>query len=241
MNQAESKKPYESVSRDNYLKLLSMIAHNVKGPVKYMEFITDYTLQNWETLSPTDLAECAGVINESARNISEQLGNLLSWARLQDGTFRPNYKPLNLLNAINEELRLQYPICRIKQLKIINQTNAAIEVKSDLNLFNLAFHNIITNAIKFTKKGGTITLESSILNGLLILSVSDTGVGMSPEDLALVYDNESFSKPGTINEPGSGFGLHIAKELIELLHGNIEVDSQQNVGTTVTICIPVTP
>ena len=87
-----NKGPKSPRQKANYLKLLSIITHNVKGPVRYMEYITDYTLRNWEKMQPSDLLECAKLINESARNISEQLGNILSWARLQDGTFEPKIK-----------------------------------------------------------------------------------------------------------------------------------------------------
>jgi len=229
----------ETQSKENYLKLLSIIAHNVKGPVQYMEFITDFTIRNWTTMKPEDLLDCATLINESARNISEQLGGLLSWARIQDGTFKPNVKSFTLSSAVEDELRIQRAILKLKSIQVKTAINQELSVNSDYDLLRLALHNILNNAINFTEKKGTITISAAIANKNAMLSIEDNGIGMKPEELALLYDDKSFSNPGTVNEQGTGFGLRIAKEIVEILNGSIEVDSQFGVGTTVTICLPV--
>jgi len=226
------------IAKENYLKLLSIIAHNVKGPVRYMEFITDYTIRNWEQMQPADLLDCAKVINETAHNISEELGNMLSWARLQDGTFNPNLQSLLLKDVLADELRLQGTIVKMKEIELAVEIDENLSVFSDSNLLKLAFHNILSNAIKFTKRGDQITIAGFVKKNEAILRVKDSGVGMTAQDLDLVCNNKSFSNPGTVNEQGTGFGLHISREIIELLNGTLTVESEIGVGTTVTIALP---
>jgi len=227
-----------TTSKENYLKLLSIIAHNVKGPVRYMEFITDFTIRNWTTMKPEDLLDCATLINESASHISEQLDGLLNWARIQDGTFYPNIVPFSLKDVVSTELRIQRAILKLKSIKVLDAIDEHLIVKSDSNLLRLVLHNILSNAIKFTPKVGSISITASIENKNVMLSITDTGVGMKPEELALLYDDKTFSNPGTVNEQGSGFGLRISKEILNILGGSIEVDSEIDRGTTVTICLP---
>ncbi len=233
-----NKSPKSPQQKENYLKLLSIITHNVKGPVRHMEYITDYTLRNWGKMQPADLLDCAKVINESARNITEQLGNILSWARLQDGTFEPNLKTYFLQDLLADELRLQRPILKMKELKLVQHINKKLEIQTDGNLLKLAIHNILSNAIKFTGKNGQITITEICEKDRILILFKDSGRGMTPEELDMVSKEQSFSTSGTINEQGTGFGLRISKEILALLNGGLEVESEYGVGTTITLFIP---
>ena len=225
-------------SHSNYLKIISIIAHNVKGPIKYMQYITDYTLQNWGELNPDDLKECAQAINDSARRINEQLVDIMNWARVQDGSFNPAKRRFEISKSIKRELKLLKPILRMKNISLSKEFEKNLHISSDENIFHLAFHNIITNAIKFTGRGGEITVESKSYKHQVAISIQDSGVGMSEEELALLDDDKAFSNPGTVEEQGTGFGLRIAKELIVLLSGSIEIESKKDVGTKVTLLLP---
>ena len=127
----------------------------------------------------------------------------------------------------------------LKPAKTVNPT-AYWEplVNSDENIFHLAFHNIITNAIKFTGRKGKINVSTQRINGQTSITIEDSGVGMSEEELALLRNDEAFSNPGTVEEQGTGFGLRIAKELISLLSGELHIESTKDVGTTVVILLP---
>lgn len=185
-----------------------------------------------------DFLECATVINESARNISEQIGNMLSWARIQDGSFNPAISSFDVVRSIREETELQKPILKLKEVVLTLNTTISIFIISDENLLKMAFHNLLTNAIKFTKKGGEIKVDLVENANHYQISVSDNGVGMKAEELQLLDDDKSFSKPGTVKEQGSGFGLRIAKELVGLLDGTINIESEFGVGTKVSIILP---
>ena len=225
-------------TKSEYLKIISIIAHNVKGPVKYMQYITDYTLENWKTLNPQDLRECALAINESARRINEQLVDIMNWARVQDGSFNPAHREFAISKSIKRELKLLKPMLRMKSIALSKQFEKDLNISSDENIFHLAFHNVITNAIKFSRRKGVINVSTSLEKDRVAIAIQDSGVGMDAEELALLEDDHAFSNPGTVEEQGTGFGLRIAKELISLLDGEIQIESEKDVGTKVTILLP---
>lgn len=224
--------------KTDYLKIISIIAHNVKGPVKYMQYITDYTLEHWRDLKPEDLRDCALAINESSRRIGEQLIDIMNWARVQDGSFNPTMRDFSVNKSIKKEIKLLKPIIRLKKISLSKDFEKKLTIQSDENILLLAFHNIIANATKFTSRKGTIHLSTHRVQDLVIIVVQDSGVGMSEEELAFLHDDQAFSNPGTVEEHGTGFGLRIAKELIQLLHGSLTIESVKDEGTTVKMFLP---
>lgn len=225
--------------KTDYLKIISIIAHNVKGPVKYMQYITDYTLEHWRDLKPEDLRDCAQAINDSSRRIAEQLVDIMNWARVQDGTFNPTRRNFNLNKSIKKEIKLLNPIIRLKKITLSKDFEKKLTIQNDENILLLAFHNIIANATKFTPRKGTIHVSTRLDQGQVVITVQDSGVGMSEEELALLHDDKAFSNPGTVEEHGTGFGLRIAKELIQLLQGSLTIESVKDEGTTVKMILPV--
>ena len=109
---------------------------------------------------------------------------------------------------------------------------------ADRSMFEIVVQNLLANAIKFTKEGDTITVSNHISNGSCIISISDTGIGISKENLEKLFKNASFTTMGTNNEKGTGLGLSICKELVELNHGKIWVESTLNVGSTFYVQLP---
>lgn len=206
-----------------------------------MQFITDYTLRNWDKMQPQDLLECASVINESARNISDHLGNLLSWARMQNSDFSPQPASFGVAKALEEELKVQQPFVRIKQLHLHTALDQELTLFSDLNFLKLILHNLVTNAIKFTNKGGSINIGLEAHQDGILLRISDTGIGISEEEIKSLTNKKTFTKLGTVNEQGSGFGMIITHKLIDMLNGTLSISSEENQGTTFSVYLPNLP
>ena len=102
----------------------------------------------------------------------------------------------------------------------------------------ISSQNLLTNAVKFSQPGDMITVSNHISNGSCIISVSDTGVGISEENIDKLFKNNTFTTTGTKNEKGTGLGLSICKELVELNKGKIWVESTVNVGSTFYVQLP---
>jgi signal transduction histidine kinase len=127
-----------------------------------------------------------------------------------------------------------------KNLSIKDQTLRDF-VYADRSMVEIIIQNLLTNAIKFSKVGDTITISNHISNGNSIISITDTGVGISSENIDKLFNkNSSFTTIGTKNEKGTGLGLTICKELVELNNGKIWVESAINVGSTFYVQLPKT-
>jgi signal transduction histidine kinase len=106
-------------------------------------------------------------------------------------------------------------------------------------MFHTIIRNLLTNSLKFTRKGGTITLQSHSSSGRVAVSVRDTGVGMNNEIKRKLFDDSSYlSTEGTDAEKGAGLGLMLCKELVEKNDGALYVESEPEKGSTVTVCFP---
>ena len=105
-------------------------------------------------------------------------------------------------------------------------------------MFEIVIQNLLANALKFCKAGDTITVTNHISNGSCIVSVADTGLGISRENLDKLFKSSSFSTMGTDNEKGTGLGLSICKELVDLNNGKIWVESTQGEGSTFYVQLP---
>jgi signal transduction histidine kinase len=134
------------------------------------------------------------------------------------------------INLLEQKLEKKGIILRDKTLRDF--------VYADKSMVEIIIQNLLTNAIKFSKKGDTITIANQISNGKSIISISDTGVGISKENQQKLFKNSSFTTVGTQNEKGTGLGLTICKELVDLNHGKIWVESDLNVGTTFYVELP---
>ena len=109
---------------------------------------------------------------------------------------------------------------------------------ADRSMFEIVIQNLLANALKFSQEGDTITISNHISNGSCIISVADTGVGISKQNIEKLFKNNTFTTLGTNNEKGTGLGLSICKELIELNKGKIWVESTPNVGSTFYVQLP---
>jgi signal transduction histidine kinase len=229
----------KSAPSKTLLDMLSIISHNVKGPVKYIQYITDHTLANWEKMSPEDLHECASIINQSAKDIAELLANMLYWAEIQKDELTRHDSTFDLREVIAEEIALHRTIERVKKITIENWVPKGTVIRTDANLLRLAFQNILSNALKFSFVNTRIWIDYQEKNGIRLLSIQDEGKGMSPEELESLLNNEFISSSGTMNEGGTGLGTSLTRKVVQLLGGEIDIESQLDAGTKVTLRLPL--
>jgi len=109
---------------------------------------------------------------------------------------------------------------------------------ADRSMFEIVIQNLLANALKFCKTSDNITISNHINNGSCIISISDTGIGISKKNMDKLFKNSAFTTNGTNNEKGTGLGLSICKELIELNNGKIWAESKVNEGSTFYVQLP---
>jgi signal transduction histidine kinase len=191
-------------------------------------------------LKISEIQYFATSLNRSASNLFGLLENLLEWSSLQRGVI--GFKPVKfaLKPRLTEILHLVIESANGKGIKIEINMPDEIQVFADMKMFESTIRNLVSNAIKFSFKGGTVTLTArSLVDGTLEFSVQDTGIGMSQEILDELFQlHFDTNRVGTDGEPSSGLGLILCKDFIEKHGGQIWVESEESKGSRFCFTIP---
>jgi signal transduction histidine kinase len=220
-------------------KLFSIIAHDLRNPFTVLAGLTEFVNENANIINATEMNLYVSMINESSHKLLRLIENLLEWARSQTGTLKPVKTNLILKSLADDVMKISIAQAETKGISLRNEIPDNTSVFADREILAIIIRNLISNGIKYTQKGGNVTLTVNQEEGSTVLKVSDTGVGMSPRVLEKLFKiEETFTTEGTGNEMGTGLGLVICKEFIETLGGTIAVESSVGKGTSFYVTIP---
>ncbi len=220
-------------------KFYSMVSHDLKSPFQGLLGMTSFIISEVDSLSKQEIKELVGSIENSARNLFSLLENLLNWTRFELGRIQFFPENFTLYSLISEILLLLKSIADKKQIEIKIDVKEDFMLFADRKMFYSILSNLIINGLKFTKPNGTITISAYKTLSQSIISVCDTGIGMTKEQIDNLFDiTKISSSTGTNNEKGTGLGLLLVGEMVEMHKGEIEIDSTPEKGTCITISIP---
>lgn len=225
-------------------KFFSILAHDLKSPFAGFLGLTDIFANDIESFSKTELQEIGKNMQESASNLYKLLDNLLQWSRMQRGKMEFNQEPFLISSLVEQNIRIQTDVARQKDITMENIVSNDTYVYADIPMMNTILRNLISNALKFTPRGGKILIGESKHSddGLIKIFVRDNGIGMPPEIKNNLFKiDQKVSRPGTENEPSTGLGLFLCKEFIEKNNGTIWVESEIGAGSTFYITLPSPP
>ncbi len=223
-------------------KLFSIISHDLRSPFNTLKGFTNLIKSRYDGYSDEERKKMIGIINDSSDQVYCLLDNLLNWSRAQRGTLHFNPRMTNIVSLIDCRIGLMNFQAENKNILIeFDHQPEDIELEIDPDLIGVVIHNLLTNAIKFTTTGGKILVNSKIENNHLIISVRDNGVGISEDNAKKLFRNDAhFTSKGTDQEAGTGLGLLICKDFIEIHHGELWLESELNKGSAFFISLPVT-
>ena len=214
-------------------KFFSIISHDLKNPAVALLDAMNLLVKNSRSWDTDTLSDYYGELLQSAEVHVELIQHLLNWAKVQSGRIvcRPEKFYLSA--------RLRFDVSQVRGMaekKGITLTDAIPEdtlVNADSNILATVVRNMLTNAVKFTASGGTVTLSAEpAANGKHVIAVSDTGVGMTKEHISAMFRIDiSRSQPGTAGEQGTGLGLIVCKDLLEKHGTTLQVESEKGVGS----------
>ena len=217
-------------------KLFSIISHDLRAPLRQLHGILNLTDK-----AQLSEEEIKGLLCQVRSNLGVNIqltDNLLFWARSQMAGSRINCQDFVLYRVVETKFQFFQHSFDTKKILTSNRTHHELKIHSDENIVALVIHNLLANAIKFCGNGDTIIVGSELRENETIIFVSDTGVGMTAEDVQNILDNNLFTKLGTANEKGTGLGLKICKDLIQQLNGKLWIESHRDVGTTFFFSVP---
>ncbi len=222
-------------------KFISIISHDLRTPFSSILGFTDLIL-NDETLTHDESNQYVRYIQESSNAMLSLVNSLLDWTRLQTGRIRFEPQRINASELISKSIRALAGTAFQKNITINSNVPDDIFIYADADLITQVFNNLISNAIKFTKETGTVTISAKPSSHLRFFefSVKDTGTGIKPEDKTKLFgiDNK-FTTEGTAGEKGTGLGLSLVKEIVEKHEGTIKVESEYEKGSDFIFTLPV--
>ncbi len=216
-------------------KFFSIIGHDMRSPLVSLKGLLG--LVNRNEISDKEFKHFAPKLHQHVIGVSETLENLLQWSRSQMEGWSLTPTTLQLYQVIHKSVKLFHETAAEKKITIENFVEQDETVHADENQTELIFRNLIHNAIKFTPEGGRIQLTSKQSGEFIEVSVMDTGMGMSPEQVALLFQQNTNTTRGTQGEKGTGLGLLLCKEMAENNGGRISVTSAKGKGSTFHVLI----
>ncbi len=221
-------------------KFFSIIAHDLKNPFNTMLGFSELMMFNLDAYDKEQILEFINVIHSTSKKAYSLLENLLEWSRSQTGRIELKPEKIDLSNLTEENISLVHGIANNKDIKIINEVIKDTAAYADLNMINTVIRNLLTNALKYTAKGGTVKISSEAHDGVVKISIKDNGIGIKEEDLGKLFRiDANFSTPGTEDEEGTGLGLILCKEFIQKNNGKIEAKSRLGEGSEFSFTLPV--
>ena len=222
-------------------KFLSVISHDLRNPLTSLLLSSQKLNSNIENITAQEIKMYAGIIHRTSNKILEQLNELVDWAKKQREKTSFSPEKLRLSKGINESLELLKAGAIQKSIKFDNSIPDDIYIHADSLMLRSILQNIVTNAIKFTPRGGgVIKVTANQLDSMVEICVQDNGVGMSEETRRRVLsDVISPSFLGTEQEQGSGLGFILIKDFVAQHGGAIDIESEQGKGTCFKFTMPL--
>jgi len=221
-------------------RIFSIVGHDLRAPVNSLVSFTQL-LEHGE-IAPERMQRYMGVLKETLGHTAGLMENLLNWARTQMKGYNPVSERFDLHEAATQCVGLLSQDAGKKGVVLVNEIPATTTVMADFNMVALLLRNLVSNAIKYTPAGGSVTLSAAIADGKISITVSDTGVGIDQklvrEFNATQTGQPLFSTPGTNKEKGTGLGLMLCKDFAGLMNGKLQLESEPGKGSRVTLALP---
>lgn len=227
----------DSIEKD---KFFSIISHDLMNPFNALLGFSNILKDAVKAQDQEEIQECTTIINQSANRISNLLQNLLVWSRMHNGKIQFAPKTTKVDELVSGTIAILSPIAQNKNIGLNWNVSGDYTAQLDRNMIGSVLQNLVTNAIKFTEKGGKVSVAVRQEPGFLKFEVTDTGVGMDEKAKNKLFRlDKTSSTRGTEQEIGTGLGLIISKEFIEMHKGQIWVESTPGAGSKFCFTIPV--
>ena len=240
-NELKQKSEELKSSNDYKDKMFSIIAHDLRNPFQPIVTISEIMTNDFDTLDKNEIKEFGEQLELISKNVMVLLENLLEWSKVQTGKMHFNPEVISVKDKIESVIRNLSVYAEKKKIKLYDIMDADINVFADNNMLSSILQNLISNAIIFTPVNGEIRISSMVEGKNILFSVCDSGIGIAKEYIGKIFNlGDHYTTKGTNDEKGSGLGLLLCREFIDLHNGKIWAENNKKEGTTFYFTIPVT-
>ena len=213
-------------------KVFSIIAHDLINPFNALLGFSELLRENINKAAKDELKSYADVMYHSSRILFEMVQNILTWSRAQQNKIVSTPEMVNLYNLVQLVFDAQNQHATSKEIHLLNSVPKNMEAYFDRNMLEIIFRNLVSNAIKFSNKNSTIEVGAHLSQTNVTVEIKDEGIGMSQEKAYNLFNpDQDIRTKGTSDERGTGLGLLLVKELIDLHKASIHVKSKEGEGT----------
>ena len=217
-------------------RVFAIVAHNVLAPLRFMSGITDFSLENWDTMNNDDLKRCAMIMKESSQSLLELSTAVMEWSKNELNIENQKKETINFYDLIENERGFFGGQIDGKKIKLVNNIDDNISIQGHVAITRLVFQNLISNAIKFSNRNQSILIEAFKEKNELRIDVVDSGIGMNTKELKKLNDiHDRFTNRGTDNEEGFGMGLLMVRDLLYQNNADLVISSKPVKGTRASV------
>ena len=226
------------VGRD---KLYSVIAHDLRSPLASIKMVLNMMVLGLsEDVIGKEMYQMLQMVNHSTEDVFSLLDNLLKWTKSQIGKLNVVYQDFRIYEVVEGVLDIFSLVSKSKNIQLVNDSIDTVTVHADVDMVKTILRNLLSNALKFSYEGSQIIIGSQVETDKVIVSVKDSGKGMSAEDKEKLLKTEThFSRYGTNNEEGSGLGLLLCQDFAIKNGGDLWFESEEGKGSTFFFSIPL--
>ena len=220
-------------------KFFSIISHDLRSPFNSLLGLTEYITHSYEEMTPVEIRNSISNVYNSSKQLYDLILNLFEWSLIQTGRLTVDKSLINLATLGKEIVSIYKESANKKQIELVNNIDENILVYADKYMIDTIVRNFLSNSIKFTNPGGKIIVKGVINGDNAEVSVTDNGIGISPEHQRNLFRiDDQFRRDGTANEKGTGLGLILCKEFIEKNNGVLWVESEEGKGSRFSFTVP---
>lgn len=237
-------KAQSEVSKSSAEKTLFFagVSHELRTPLNAIIGFSDMMRSRLFGPLPGKYAEYADLIHDSGQHMLDLIGDVLDMSKVEAGKYELQYDEFDIADVIRSSVKMLRPSADAGELSLATEIEADVDLflEADRRAVRQILLNLLSNAIKFTPKGGRIVVTATQVQDVLNLSVEDNGMGMSESDLSKV--GKAYGQASTaqmVDARGSGLGLALVKNLVELHNGRFTIKSHPGAGTSVNIYLPL--
>tara|TARA_R100000908_G_scaffold65272_1_gene53568 strand:- start:2166 stop:4217 length:2052 start_codon:yes stop_codon:yes gene_type:complete len=216
-------------------RVFAIVSHDLRSPLTSVQGVLE--LVKDEILKGDELKQLVQDIDQSVQENVDVIEDLLTWAKDQLSGLELQSGEVDLEPLVKDVLTSQSFMAIRKDISLESNLREQ-KIKGDVNATRIIFRNLISNAIKYTEKGDTITVNATENKDSVTIMVKDNGIGIPKESAQKIFNSRTWTREGTKNEKGSGFGLSLSKEFTEKMGGKIWFESEEGEGTTFYVELP---
>ena len=218
-------------------KLFSIISHELRNPLYWFQNLSEVLSKKFREMPADKVQKSLSALDESAKNAFHLMDNLLQWSRSKLNRIHPKKAEHLLHPLVADTADMYHTILQYKEIGFYNTIPEDTRIYADADLFCCVIRNLLSNAIKYTPAGGSIRIACTGEGPEIIVSVADSGTGIP--DVNRIFSDNLVSMVGLLQEKGSGIGLKLCKDFVEINGGAIWVQSVPGAGTQFFFTVPM--